>query len=140
MSDDYCELCDLPKSTCIHGRPPAPPPPVVKSPPKPRATRATTRTPGTAARKPVVRRWTPPDDLKEPILTVLRASGGDLEQARLLAELEDLVGDRLREGDRETTPEGELRWHYAARRARQALISEGLMTRGGPGMWTLSDG
>ena len=24
MSDeDYCELCDLPKSTCIHGNPPA---------------------------------------------------------------------------------------------------------------------
>ena len=33
-AEDYCDLCDLPKSTCVHGMPPAPPPP--------RATRATT--------------------------------------------------------------------------------------------------
>lgn len=138
MSDDYCELCDLPKSTCIHGRPPAPPQPAAKAAPKPRST--TTRRTTTTRSKHVVRRWTPPDELKEPILTVLRATGGELDHDRMLAELEDLVGDRLREGDRETTPEGELRWHFAARRARQALISEGLMTRGGPGTWTLADG
>jgi len=139
MNDDYCELCDLPKSTCIHGRPPPAPQPVVKAAPKPRRTTTTrtSRTPGTR-RKPVSRRWTPPDELKVHIVTVLRAAGGEMERDRALAELEVLVGDLLREGDRETTPEGELRWHFAARRARQALITEGVMTKGSPGMWTLA--
>lgn len=136
MSDDYCELCDLPKSTCVHGRPPAEPQPAAAAPPKPRKT-AATRVPGTT-RKVVNRRWTPPEELKDPVVTVLRAAGGEMERDRVLAELEELVGDRLREGDRETTPEGELRWHYAARRARQSLITEGVMTKGSPGMWTLA--
>jgi hypothetical protein len=33
--DDYCELCDLPKSQCIHGNPP-PPPPVAQAKPAPK--------------------------------------------------------------------------------------------------------
>jgi hypothetical protein len=41
-------------------------------------------------------------------------------------------------GDREETPSGELRWRYAARRARMALIEEGLMTKGRPGVWQLA--
>ena len=50
-----------------------------------------------------------------------------------------MVEDRLLPGDRERTPEGELRWQYAARRARVALIKEGRMTKGIPGMWTLAE-
>ena len=33
---------------------------------------------------------------------------------------------------------GELRWRYAARRARVALIDEGLMTKSRPGVWQLA--
>ena len=46
MSDEYCDLCDLPKATCVHGQPPPPPKPVTA--PAPRA-RAVTRgkVPGT---------------------------------------------------------------------------------------------
>ena len=46
--------------------------------------------------------------------------------------------DRFRAGDHETTPEGEPRWRYAARRARIALIEEGLMTKTRPGSWQLA--
>ena len=34
-SDDYCEFCDLPRSQCVHGRPPATPAPAASAP-KPR--------------------------------------------------------------------------------------------------------
>jgi hypothetical protein len=86
----------------------------------------------------VSRRWTPPDVFKPFILTVLEEAGGELEADELFLELEVMAGDRLLPGDLETTPEGELRWRYAARRARQALIKEGLMARSGPGVWQLT--
>jgi hypothetical protein len=137
VADDYCELCDLPMSQCVHGLPP-PPKPAVKSSPKP-AKRAAprTRAPETPAR-PVNRRWTPPEALRPLILEVLQEAGGELQADELFLELEILADDRLLPGDRETTPEGELRWQYAARRARMALINEGLMTKGAPGVWKLA--
>ena len=48
------------------------------------------------------------------------------------------MAERLTSADRETTPEGELRWRYAARKARQTLITEGVMTKGKPGVWALA--
>ncbi|HQR26828.1 MAG TPA: hypothetical protein PLP61_07305 [Nocardioides sp.] len=84
-------------------------------------------------------RWTPAEAFSPLILSVLREAGGELEAEEMFLELEILVEDRLLAGDRETTPQGELRWRSAARRARQALIAEGLMTGGRPGMWTLSE-
>jgi hypothetical protein len=86
----------------------------------------------------VTRRWTPPEELKPLILAVLQEAGGELDADELFLELEIKADDRLRPGDRETTPEGELRWQYAARRARLALIDEGLMTKGRPGVWQLA--
>jgi hypothetical protein len=134
--DDYCELCDLPKSQCVHGRPPPTPTQAVKAAPKPRK-RPATRSSSAPAR-PVSRRWTPPEVFKPLILTVLEQAGGELEADEAFLELEILAEDRLLPGDRETTPEGELRWRYAARRARVALIGEGLMTRTRPGVWQLA--
>jgi hypothetical protein len=84
------------------------------------------------------RRWTPPEALRPLILEVLQEAGGELEADELFLELEILADDRLLPGDRETTPEGELRWQYAARRARVALINDGLMTKGTPGVWKLA--
>ena len=69
---------------------------------------------------------------------MLQEAGGKLDADELFLELEITADDRLLPGDRETTPEGELRWQYAARRARLALINEGLMTKGTPGVWQLS--
>jgi hypothetical protein len=88
--------------------------------------------------KPVTRRWTPPDVFKPLIVTALERAGGEMEADELFVELEILAEEQLRPADRETTPEGELRWRYAARRARVALIDEGLMTKSRPGVWQLA--
>ena len=135
-SAEYCELCDLPKATCVHGQPPPAPKPVTR--PAPQARTVTRKVVPGAPPKRVQRRWTAPDALKSPILTVLQGAGGELDAEDLFLELEILVDERLLAGDRETTPEGELRWQYAARRARQALVSEGLMAKGRPGVWELT--
>ena len=150
MSDvDYCELCDLPKSTCIHGNPPPPPPPTTRAA-APRATPVRRRTTGSAGASGTSRsappppprvvnhRWTPPDAFRVPILEVLGEHGGELEQEELFDALEAAMGERLKPADQERTPEGELRWRYAARRARQAMIAEGQMTKGRPGIWALA--
>ena len=110
--EDYCELCDLPRSTCIHGRPPPPEPTRAAAPPRKRA--APRKTTKGAPAKTVARRWTPPEAFKPLILAVLEDAGGELEA------------------------EGELRWRYAVRRARVALMDEGLMTKGTPGLWQLA--
>lgn len=138
MPDDYCEMCDLPLSTCVHGMPPAPPPPPTPA----RAPRASTRAPRKVAapaapthRAP--RRWTKPADLEPHIIAVLDAAGGELDSDDVFVALEERLADELLEGDRQLTPEGELRWRYAARRARQSMISEGVMSKGAPGVWSL---
>jgi len=136
--DDYCELCDLPKSQCVHGQPPPAPKEAVKPPPKPRKRPATRVRSSTTPEKVVTRRWTPPEVFKPLILSVLERAGGELEADELFLELEVLAEDRLKPEDSETTPEGELRWRYAARRARVALINEGLMTKSRPGVWQLT--
>jgi hypothetical protein len=137
-SDDYCDLCDLPRSQCIHGQPPPMPKETVKPPPTPRK-RPVTRTRTAAAPEKVVpRRWTPPEVFKPLILTVLEQAGGELEADDLFLELEILIEDRLLPEDSATTPEGELRWRYAARRARVSLVEDGLMTKGRPGVWQLA--
>lgn len=72
------------------------------------------------------------------IVSVLTAAGGQLDGDVVFAALESrLVGDLL-DGDLQLTPEGELRWRYAARRARQSLIKDGVMRKDAPGVWSLS--
>ena len=139
-ADDYCDFCDLPLSQCVHGRPPTPPPakPAAKAPAPPRKRAAARpRVPGATA-KPVNRRWTPPEALAPLILEVLQEAGGELDGEEALARLEALAGDRLLPGDREKTPDGELRWKYAARRARIALVADGQMRKSRPGVWELA--
>ena len=136
-SDDYCELCDLPRSQCPHGQPP-PVPKQASAPPPPKKRPSTRARASAAPQKPVARRWTPPEVFKPLIITVLEQAGGELEADELFLELEILAEGRLLPEDSETTPEGELRWRYAARRARVALIEEGLMTKARPGVWQLA--
>ena len=139
MSDDYCELCDLSKSTCVHGMPPPPPPP----PPPVTAPRVSApRAPRTAAPAAPTRRaprkWTSPEDLAPHIVGVLEAAGGELDSDDVFTALESRLVDDLLTGDLQMTPEGELRWRYAARRARQSMIKEGVMRKGAPGVWALA--
>jgi hypothetical protein len=69
---------------------------------------------------------------------VLEAAGGELDTEDVFSALESRLADELLEGDRQLTPEGELRWQYAARRARQTMIKDGVMSKGAPGVWTLA--
>jgi hypothetical protein len=136
-SEEYCDFCDLPLAQCIHGQPPEPKPPV-KAAPKPTKRAVARSRPAGPVEKAVNRRWTPPEVLKPLVLEVLQRCGGELEADELLLELEIAAADRLRPEDHELTPAGEPRWQYAARRARMALIDEGLMTRDRPGLWKLA--
>jgi hypothetical protein len=135
--DAYCDFCDLPMAQCVHGQPPAPKVAVQSSPKARKRAPARSRAPGPVTR-PVNRRWTSPEELKPHILAVLEEADGELDAEELFLELEIMLGDRLLSGDRERTPTGEPRWQYAARRARVALINEGLMTKGIPGVWKLA--
>lgn len=140
---DYCDLCDLRLSECVHGRPePVPPPapepvrrtPRVKAPPRVPGTRAVE----TPARSTAPRKWTSPAELRPAILATLQEAGGELGVDEVFARLEERVGEQLRPGDRETNPQGELRWRAAARKARKALMDEGLLDTA-PAVWRLSD-
>ena len=72
------------------------------------------------------------------ILEVLDEHDGQMDQDDLFVALEEAMADRLKPADQETTPEGELRWRYAARKARQTMIADGRMTKGKPGIWSLA--
>lgn len=150
-SAEYCELCDLPLVTCVHGQPPAPAP--EKTAPQPRVARASRPAPRSPARStrprqggattvkasPRVGKWTPPEMFAPFILDVLAEAGGELDADAMFAALEEQLGENFRSGDREPTPPtGELRWQVAARRARQQLIADGRMVKGAPGMWVLA--
>src|SRR5687768_5500921 len=99
-SSDYCELCDLPRSQCVHGLPPPQPRNPVKTPPKPKK-RPTTRARSSTSAGPVSRRWTPLEVFKPLIVKVLEKAGGQLEAEEALLELEIMAEDRLVPGDRE---------------------------------------
>jgi hypothetical protein len=72
------------------------------------------------------------------IVAVLDEAGGELPVDDVLDAVEERIGEHLLEGDRQLTPEGELRWRYAARRARQQLVQQGVMTKSRPGIWELT--
>jgi hypothetical protein len=110
----------------------------VKASPAPRKRSTTTARPSAAPAKVVNRRWTPPEAFGPLILEVLEEAGGELDAEDLFLELEIRAEERMLPGDSETTPEGELRWRYAARRARLALIADGRMVKAGPGVWRLA--
>lgn len=143
MADEYCDLCDLPKANCVHGMPPAPPPAARPAPARATVRRASTPRAAKAAApaapvRRAPRRWTPPEAIAPVILAVLDEAGGELPADDVLAAVEGRIAEHLLEGDRQLTPEGELRWRYAARRARQQLVQQGLMTKSRPGIWELT--
>lgn len=150
MAEDYCEHCDLPFSTCIHGRPPAPEP--VKAPPKAspvrrRTTSASGSASGTttgsaSAPAPVrtaPRRRTDKAEFKPVIVEVLQEAGGEQEADLVLAALGERLAEVLKPGDHETGPTGEVRWRTAARWARKELADDGLLVAPQPGVWALTD-
>lgn len=143
--DDYCDFCELPLSTCIHGNPPAPPPEPVRKTAASRAKAAAagpTRTvmrasTGAAPPPPRPRRRTPAEDFEPHILEVLESLGGEGPAEEVM----DAIGERLvatfRPGDTETGPTGEVRWRTACRTARKQLSDQGRLVAPSPGVWRL---
>jgi hypothetical protein len=141
VPEDYCDLCDLPLSTCIHGMPVPPPAPAPASRVRTTQTRAPrvagTRSTSAAAPRPASRS-TAQAAFRPYILQLLRDAGAPLETDEALLELEILMEDVLRERDREKSPTGEVRWQTAARKERKAMIDEGLIVPAQPGIWELT--
>lgn len=148
MAEEWCDLCDLPLNTCVHGRPPSEPEPAPRarsasgSPPvqKPRAAApATPRSkPGVTVRN-VGQRLTPPTTYQPFLVALLREHGGACEADQLMDELLEKVAPMLHDDDHAVV-RGEARWRLGARRARAALTDEGLMQPARtPGVWELTD-
>jgi len=141
VAEDYCELCDLPLSTCVHGQPPRPPEP--KAPPRVsgvRTTRAAAPTPGArAGATRAVSRVTPAEAFRPHIVEVLREAGGSLEVESVMQRLEERMVGVLLERDRQVAPGGEVRWQTTARKERKAMIEEGLVVGAQPGVWELTE-
>jgi len=142
--DDYCELCDLPLSQCVHGQPPPPPPekkaPVKRAPraAQPRASKP--RVAGTSAPSAPPPRRTPQREFRAHILAAPQDNGGRAEMEDVMAELARRMEGVLRPADHETVNQGELRWRYAARLERKAMLDDGLiLPPRQPGLWELSD-
>lgn len=142
MAEDYCELCDLPFSTCVHGNPPAPPPPAPVRAPRAslvRTSRLATPSPARVPDPPRPSRVTSVEAFRAPIMAVLSEAGGSLETEVVMGHLAERLDDVLLERDRQVAPGGEVRWHTTARKARKALIDEGLVVAAQPGMWELTE-
>ena len=158
-ASDFCDLCELPLATCVHGQPPKPAP--VPAPTKPAAPRrrAAARTPGarTAGRGAPVetgpprlrrgqaltngsRKRTPRAEFKPYIVELLQEAGGEQHVDDLLAALELRMEPILLPEDYETLPpQHEARWRYNARWARKALVDDGLvLPPRRPGIWELT--
>ena len=140
MAEEYCDLCDLPLSTCVHGMPKAPP----KPDPAPRAPRVRTTTPRTSAVRTASAPARPPSRVTDqsafrPHIVRILKQEGSLDTEDMLLELEMAMEDELRERDRQPTPTGEVLWHQSARVARKEMIDAVLMAGGKPGVWELTD-
>ncbi|GGF57719.1 hypothetical protein GCM10011519_34540 [Marmoricola endophyticus] len=144
MAEEWCDLCDLPLNTCVHGRPPATPAPARRADePRSRATRSTSAPRPTTPKGVTVRRGaqrlTPPSTYQPFLVALLREHDGACEAEQLMEELYERVGPVLHEDDH-TQVRGEPRWRLGARRARAALTEEGLMEPARtPGVWELTD-
>ena len=145
---DYCELCELPLSQCVHGNPPSPPPERTtarKAPARKAAPRATTSR-STAKAAPAVSvsstppRRTPQREFRPHILAALQASGGRADMEDVMVEIARSMEGVLRPADHETVNQGEVRWRYAARLERKAMLDDGLVAPPRePGVWELTD-
>ena len=138
MAEEYCDLCDLPLATCIHGMPKPPPSPAPSArAPRTAAPRASAVRTTTAASRPPSK-VTDQSAFRPHIVRILKQEGA-LETEDMLLELEMAMEDELRERDRQPTPTGEVRWHQSARMERKAMIDAGLMAGGKPGVWELTE-
>jgi len=74
------------------------------------------------------------------ILAALQASGGRADMEDVMVEIARSMEGVLRPADHETVNQGEVRWRYAARLERKAMLDDGLVAPPRePGVWELTD-
>jgi hypothetical protein len=75
-----------------------------------------------------------------PILTILDEAGGSAAANDVIDALEAQMGDELKDRDRETLRNGEVRWRNRARFARLRMKERGLLSKTSPrGVWEVTE-
>jgi hypothetical protein len=83
---------------------------------------------------------TPQSDFRRPILRVLYDMKGSGKTADVLDRVEQLIGGKLTTADRSRLRRGEIRWRNTAQFERNAMVDEGLLTKGSQrGVWELTE-
>jgi len=74
-----------------------------------------------------------------PILAILDEAGGSAAANDVIDALEARMGDELKDRDRETLRNGEVRWRNRARFARLRMKERGLLSKTSPrGVWEIT--
>jgi len=82
----------------------------------------------------------PEGEYWRPILSIIDSAGGSARANDVIDALEDRLGDRFTEKDREPLAMGEIRWRNRARFARLRMIERGLLSGDAPrGRWEITD-
>ncbi|HWI95285.1 MAG TPA: winged helix-turn-helix domain-containing protein [Solirubrobacterales bacterium] len=75
-----------------------------------------------------------------PILGILAEAGGSAAANDVIDALAERMGDELKDRDRETLRNGEVRWRNRARFARLRMKERGLLSKTSPrGVWEITD-
>jgi restriction endonuclease Mrr len=77
-------------------------------------------------------------DIEQPILTVLRAFGGQAAPKDVYARLEQFFEDLTEADKAEQLTSGALRWRNRVQFARQNLVMQGLIDPSERGLWRLT--
>lgn len=83
--------------------------------------------------------FTAHQDLREPLLQVLREAGGKLKAGDAIDRVGELMENHLNEVDQAHLPSGEVRWRNNVRWACDTLKRDGKISRTAPhGIWELA--
>src|SRR5262249_37151602 len=83
---------------------------------------------------------TPQETFRRPILQALYEQGGSQKTAHVLNRVEEILGNKLTDGDRSKLKHGEVRWRNTAQWERNVMVEEGLLKKNSPrGVWELTE-
>jgi len=132
----YCDHCDLPLATCVHG--------LRAAAPATAASVDSSRHPSVGSQRRLQSainssRRTPQRDFRAFILRVLQDRRGRGEVDAVLAEVESRMAEALTDGDYELVDNDEVRWRNAARWERKDMVADGLIAPSEQrGIWQLT--
>jgi hypothetical protein len=85
-------------------------------------------------------RLLPKTEYELPILQVLERHGGRAPSREVVAEVGELIADKLTQDDKEKLSSGDVRWENRVHFTRLQLVEDGLLVGDAPrGTWEISD-